>query len=147
MGPAAMSLQFVRIVADENIPKEVVEFLRQLGCKEVYWIAEKKKGIPDPEVWKIAISRSAILLTGDLRVIPQLDEADVLNGPALIEYSTRGFAKSELQDPAVMRMLVGWLFQNNHYADREHVHLHVDGTVGTRRKIWQEEKLRRKLSS
>ena len=134
-----MSLQFVRIVADENIPREVVESLRHLGCKEVYWIAEKRAGISDPEVWRLAISRSAILLTGDLRVIPQLDEGDVLNSPDLIEYSTNGFTKSELQDPELMRMLLRWLFQNGHYEAQEHIHLHIEGSVGTRRKIWQEE--------
>ncbi len=146
MGPGAMNLQFVRIVADENVPKQVVEVLRQLGCKEVYWIAEKKRGIPDPEVWRIAISRAAILLTGDLKVIPQLDEADVLNGPDLIEYSTTGFTNDELQDPLVMTAVVRWLFEKGHYSDQEHIRVHIEGSMGTRLKIWQKEKLRRKRS-
>jgi len=142
-----MSLQFVRIVADENIPKEVVELLRELGCKEVYWIAEKKKGITDPEVWRLAASKEAILITGDLRVVPQLEERDVMEGPDLVEYSTKGLAKSELQDPVVMKALVGWLFQNGHYEGHQHVKIHIEGTVSTRLRIWQREKLRRKRSS
>jgi hypothetical protein len=75
----------------------------------VYWIAENIKGISDPEVWSLAASRAAILLTSDLRVIPQLKEGDVLNGPDLIEYSTKGFTKSELQDPVLMRTVLGWV--------------------------------------
>ena len=139
-----MSLQFTRIVADENVPKEVVENLRALGCKEVYWISEKKSGISDPEVWRIATEKGAVLITGDLRFLPQLDENAYLNGPNVVEYAANGFGKSELKDPHVMTFLVRWIFENGHHSAGEHVRLSVDGIARTRRQMWGPEKARRK---
>lgn len=142
-----MSLQFTRIVADENIPKEIVQMLRDLGCKEVYWISEKTPGISDREVWRLAASKEAILVTRDVGFALQLSETELLQGPDVVEYSTIGFTKEELQDPAVMKALIRWLLENGYHEDREHIRIHIEGTVSTRRQIWQREKHRRKVSS
>jgi Domain of unknown function (DUF5615) len=139
-----MTLQFTRIVVDENVPKEVVEWLKKMDFKEVYWILEKCPGITDPEVWRRAVVKKAVLLTGDIRYLPQLEQSDVLNGPDVIEYSTKGFDKSELQDPELMRLLLDWFFQNGHYLNKEHVKISINGHVQTRRQIWNEEQSRRK---
>jgi len=136
--------RFVWVVVDENVPREVVESLRDLGLKEVYWIAEHKSGISDPEVWEIATARRALLITGDLRVLPQLDETDILHGPDVLEYSTKGFSKNELQDPKVMKTLVGWFFLNGHHQGKQHAKILVEGTVSTRRQLWHREKERRR---
>lgn len=139
-----MSLQFTRIVADENVPKEVVENLRAAGCKEVYWISESKSGISDPDVWRLAAAKRAVLLTGDVRFLPQLSESEYLNGPDVVEYSANGFDKAELQDPRVMTFIVQWVFTNNHHSKREHLKIAVDGAARTRRQMWGPEKARRK---
>ena len=139
-----MSLKFTRIVADENVPNEVVKRLRAMGCKEVYWILESKPGISDPEVWRLAAAKQAVLLTGDIRFLPQLEENEYLTGPNVVEYAANGFNKSELHDPEVMKFLVTWMFENGHHAGGEHVRLVVDGTVRTRRQMWGPEKARKK---
>jgi hypothetical protein len=117
---------------------------QKMGFKEVYWILEKCPGISDPEVWRRAVAKKAVLLTGDIGYLSQLEQYDVLNGPDVIEYSTSGFDKNELQDPELMRLLLDWLFQNGHCQDKEHVQLSISGRVRTRRQIWQGEKSRRK---
>ena len=142
-----MSLKFTRIVADENIPKEVVDSLRALQPKEVYWIAENKPGISDPEVWRFAASKQAILVTGDLGFLKQLGQNDILYGPSVVEYSTHGLNKDELKDPLVMKAIVCWFFEKHHYEGREHVKIHIVGTETTRLQLWAVEKLRRKRSS
>lgn len=139
-----MTLQFTNVVADENVPKEVVDHLKGMGLKEVYWILEKKYGIYDPEVWNLAASKKAVLLTGDLGFLSQLNKKDVLEGPEVIEYSTRGFTKNELPDPTVMRGVIKWVFRNGHHREYDHIRVHVDGTVRTRHQLWGDEKARRK---
>lgn len=139
-----MSLQFTRIVADENVPREVVQNLRELGCQEVYWISESRSGISDPEVWRLAAAKRAILLTGDIRFLPQLDEGTYLHGPSVVEYAANGFNKSELQDPSLMKFLVRWIFENGHHEGGEHVQLIINGVARTRRQMWGPEKARRR---
>lgn len=142
--PVAMSLQFTRLVADENVPREVIDLLKDMGFKEVYWILEKRPGISDPEVWRLAAGRNAVLLTGDIGYMSQLGQADILNGPNIVEYATRGFAKNELQDPELMKVFLNWLFRNGHHEGREHLELRIDGRVRTRRQLWGEENRRRR---
>ena len=84
-----MTLQFTRLVADENVPREVIDLLRGMGFKEVFWILEKRPGISDPEVWRLAASKNALLLTGDIGYLSQLDQPEVLNGPNVIELYPR----------------------------------------------------------
>jgi len=136
--------KYSRVVADENVPREVVERLRELGCKEVFWISESGPGISDPEVWRLASAKQALLLTGDMRFLPQLQENEYLNGPPVVEYSANGFSKSELQDPRVATFLICWVFENGHHGAGEHVRLTVEGIARTRRQIWGPEKARRK---
>jgi hypothetical protein len=138
------TIHYTRIVADENVPREVVHRLRDVGCKEVYWISESKPGISDPEVWRLAAAKQAILLTGDIRFLPQLEEGDYLSGPPVVEYAANGFNKSELQDPSVMTFLVSWIFENGHHMGGDHVRLLVDGIARTRKQMWGQEKARRK---
>jgi len=139
-----VTLQYTRIVADENVPKEVVDALKAMGLREVYWIAERRPGMADPDVWRLAAAKQALLLTGDVCFLPQLNERDVLDGPDVVEYSTNGFTKNELQDPLVMGFLVDWFFRNEHHASYEHVRILVEGRVRTRRQVWQYEKARRR---
>jgi hypothetical protein len=93
--------------------------------------------------WLLAADRQSYLLAGDIGYFKQLDENDTLNGPDMLEYSTKGFTKNELQDPMVMRMLIEWFFKNEHHRDKEYVSIRIDGTVKTRRRVWQQEKTRR----
>jgi predicted nuclease of predicted toxin-antitoxin system len=92
-----MTVQFTRIVVDENVPREVVEWLKKMDFKEVYWILEKCPGISDPEVWHRAPVKKAVLLTGDIGYLSQLEQSDVLNGPDVIEYSTSGFGNTAVR--------------------------------------------------
>ena len=138
-----MRLRFTRIVVDENVPREVVDMLRRLGFKDVYWIPEHRAGMGDREIWLLAASRKAYLLVSDIGYFKQLDENETLNGPDVLEYSTKGFAKSELQDPVVMRMLVEWFFMNEHHSGKQYASIRVEGTVKSRRQVWQYEKARR----
>jgi predicted nuclease of predicted toxin-antitoxin system len=62
-----MSRQFAKLVVDENVPKQVVDMLKGLELKEVYWISEHKAGISDPEIWLLAAGRQYYLLSGDIR--------------------------------------------------------------------------------
>ncbi|MCH8853316.1 MAG: DUF5615 family PIN-like protein [Planctomycetes bacterium] len=139
-----MSLRFVRVVADENIPHEVVESLRKLGLKEVFSISDSKRGITDAQVWQIATTKQAILITGDLGFLPQLRETQVINGPDVIEYRVTGFARDELKDPRVMEFLMNWLFRNNHHSVGDHLTLRVDGKARSKRQVWGIEKQRRR---
>lgn len=139
-----MTLQFTRVVADENVPKEVVELLKGMDFKEVYWILERKPEISDTDVWRIATEKTAVLITGDLRLLPQLAENQVIYGPDILEYSTKGFTKNELQDAQVMSFLMKWIFSNGHHRRREHLKLRIEGTVKTRRQLWGQERLRRR---
>jgi hypothetical protein len=139
-----MTLQFTRVVADENVPKEVVELLKGMDFKEVYWILERKPGISDTDVWRIATEKTAVLITGDLRLLPQLAENQVIYGPDILEYSTKGFTKNELQDAQVMSFLMKWIFSNGHHRGREHLKLRIEGTVKTRRQLRGQERLRRR---
>ncbi|MFC1547704.1 DUF5615 family PIN-like protein [Candidatus Neomarinimicrobiota bacterium] len=139
-----MTLKFTNIVADENVPKEVVDHLKVMGFKEVYWILEKKHGISDPEVWNLAASKSAVLITGDVGFVRQLPEKEFVDGPAVIEYATKGFKKSELMDPKVMTLCMDWMFNNCHHEIDEYLKIVIQGNANTRREIFGPEKARRK---
>ena len=139
-----MKVKFTRIVADENVPKEVVDHLKGMEFKEVYWILEKKSGISDPDVWNLAASKGAVLLTDDLGFVSQLNEKDILEGPELVEYSTRGFTNHELRDPRVMRGMIEWIFMKEHPGVYDHIKIHVEGSVKSKKQRWGEEKARRR---
>jgi predicted nuclease of predicted toxin-antitoxin system len=131
----------VRIVADENVPSEVVSALRNLGFK-VDWIAESNPGLPDPAVWSRARSKGAILLTKDRGLLPQLTRDEFVNGPNIIEYRATGFSGNELPSGELMRAVVEWLVQHYSYHGKEHIQLRVDGRVRTRLRCWQQERPR-----
>lgn len=137
-----MSLQFTKVVVDENVPKEVVDCLKGLGFKEVWWVPEHRAGMTDPEVWRKASEKEAILLTGDLGFVAQLQRQEAAEGPVVIEYLTEGFQRDELRNPSLMRFLVEWIFQNGHHREKEITRLHVRGTVRSRLQVWNEEKQR-----
>jgi predicted nuclease of predicted toxin-antitoxin system len=139
-----MSLAFTRIVVDENIPKEIVDMLKGLGFKEVYWILEKRPGATDPEVWNLAASKRALLLTGDVGFIAQLDKTEIVNGPSVVQYSANGFSKNELHDPKVMNAMLDWLFRNDHHPeDGNYMILLLHGELKTLHQMWDKEKRRR----
>src|SRR4051812_44471226 len=123
------------VVADENIPNEVVTAVRSLGYK-VYWIAAEKPGIGDREVWEIAASRSALLLTRDDRFFPQLTRDEILNGPRVVVFVANGIEKSELQAAEVMTVLMSWYFRNHTDKDWHHVALRLDGTKRSSKQCW-----------
>ena len=130
------------VVADENIPGEVVETVRNLGCK-VYWIAREQPGIADREVWQIAASRNAILLTRDDRFFPQLTKDEILHGPRMVVFVANGIEASELQAAEVMAGLVSWYFQNHTDKNWHHVALRLEGKRRTPVQCWGEEQRRR----
>jgi predicted nuclease of predicted toxin-antitoxin system len=131
------------VVADENIPWEVVTAIRGLGCK-VYWIAREKPGIVDREVWQIAASRNAILLTRDDRFFPQLTKDEILHGPRTVVFVANGIERDELQAAEVMTVLMSWYFQNHTDKDWYHVALHLQGWKRSPVQCWGEEQRRRK---
>jgi len=124
-----------RVAADENVPKEVVDYLRSLRLEKVYWISEASAGITDSDVWKYAWQKRAILITCDQGFVQQLEPCDFLNGPPLLLYSAEGFDKDELKDPSVMQFIVGWLFRNDHHNDREFLRIRLKGTAQTKRQL------------
>jgi len=54
----------MRLLADENIGLEVVEFLRSLG-HNVSSVIEEFRGISDPDVLKIALKQNRVIITSD----------------------------------------------------------------------------------
>jgi predicted nuclease of predicted toxin-antitoxin system len=130
------------VVADENIPGEVVEVVRNLGCK-VYWIAREKPGIADREVWQIAASRNAILLTRDDRFFPQLTKDEILHGPRMVVFVANGIEESELQAAEVMTGLISWYFRNHTDKNWHHVALRLEGKSRSPVQCWGEEQRRR----
>lgn len=55
----------MKILVDENIPKMTVEGLRALGhdLKDIRGTSEC--GLPDPDLWQIAVAESRLLVTTD----------------------------------------------------------------------------------
>lgn len=54
----------MKFLLDENIGKEIANFLRQLG-HTTFRIKEINPGIPDFQVLDLAVSKEAILITSD----------------------------------------------------------------------------------
>jgi predicted nuclease of predicted toxin-antitoxin system len=54
----------VKIVADENVDRQIVDRLREQG-HEVLYIAERDPGVDDETVLSFSRESNAILLTGD----------------------------------------------------------------------------------
>lgn len=54
----------MRLLTDENIGLEVVEFLRFQG-HDVSSVIEESRGISDPEVLKIALKENRLIITSD----------------------------------------------------------------------------------
>ena len=133
----------VAIVADENIPNEVVTELRRQGHK-VYWIAAEKPGIPDRDVWQIAASRQALLLTRDKGYLPQLDKNEILNGPRIVVYLANGVEADELRSGELFANLISWYFRECGANDWHYVVLNLGGKHRTRRQCWGEEHQRRR---
>src|SRR6266481_2368601 len=120
-----------QIVADENIPGEVVTELRNLGHK-VYWIAGEQRGISDRDVWQIAASRNALLLTRDDRFLPQLSKDEILHGPQVVVFVANGIENNELQAAEVMTGFVSWYFRNLIQKDWHYVSVSLEGKRRTR---------------
>jgi predicted nuclease of predicted toxin-antitoxin system len=131
------------IVADENIPWEVVAELRGQGCK-VYWVAAEKPGISDREVWQIAAGRSALLLTRDKGYLPQLSKNEILNGPRVVVYRAIGVENNELQSAELFLRIIGWYFHEFAEKHWHYVTVNLEGRHRTRRQCWGDEQLRRK---
>lgn len=55
----------MRILVDENIPRITVQGLRALGhdLKDIRGSAER--GLPDPDLWQMAMAESRLLITTD----------------------------------------------------------------------------------
>jgi predicted nuclease of predicted toxin-antitoxin system len=132
----------VTIVADENIPSEVIRGLRDKGFK-VYWIAAEKPGIPDREVWQIAASKSAILLTRDKNFLPQLKKNEILHGPRVVVFAADGVEHDELRAEEVFTNLMTWYFEACGAKDWHYVTIVLKGKHRTRRQCWGDERLRR----
>lgn len=135
----------VTIVADENISSEVVTALRNQGFK-VYWIAAEKPGISDREVWQIAASKKATLLTRDKSFLPQLSKDEILHGPRVVVFTADGIQNNELSAEEVFSRLMTWYFQVCGQKDWHYVTVSVNGKLRTRRQCWGDENLRRRRS-
>lgn len=133
---------FPQVVADENIPGEVVTELRKLGHK-VYWIAGEQPGISDREVWQIAASRNALLLTRDDRFLPQLTKDEILHGPRVVVFVANGVENNELQAAEIMTGFMSWYFRNLCQKEWHHVSLTFHGKKKTKHQCWGEEQRRR----
>jgi len=131
------------IVADENIPGEVVTELRRQGCK-VYWIAAEKPGISDREVWQIAAGRGSLLLTRDKGYLPQLQKDEILNGPRVIVYRANGIENNELQSAELFNQVIAWYFRECAEREWHYVSVSLEGKHRSRRQCWGDEQLRRK---
>ncbi len=133
------------IVADENIPDEVVRELRRQGCK-VYWIASEKPGISDREVWQIAASKNAILLTRDKSILPQLSKNEILHGPRVLVFGADGIENDELRAVELFSALMTWYFRECAGNNWHYVTVNLNGTHRTRHQCWGDESLRRRRS-
>ena len=144
MGKYTVNLKYTSIVADENIPSEVVNALRGLGA-DVYAISERRKGLKDPEVWRIAMQKGAVLLTRDKGYLPQLTLEEIMYGPGVVEYATRGLTKeNELSAAYIMQHVIGWLFQTGNHRAHEYIRVALEGITQTKRQLHGQEKGRRK---
>lgn len=56
--------ELLRLLANENIPRLLIEQLRQRG-HDVHWVREGQQGISDPLVLAVAMAESRVLLTLD----------------------------------------------------------------------------------
>lgn len=54
----------MKVLADENVDRPIVEQLRQSGY-QVWYIAEMEPGIPDDSILDLANQEKALLLTAD----------------------------------------------------------------------------------
>ena len=54
----------LKLLANENAPRQLVATLRQRG-HDVRWVLEEERGIGDPQVLREALAEQRILLTGD----------------------------------------------------------------------------------
>lgn len=54
----------MRVLADENVPRSVVQLLRD-GGNDVVWVAEEAPGLTDADVLAMANSTERVLLTFD----------------------------------------------------------------------------------
>ena len=54
----------MRILADENVPRPVVLGLRDAG-RDVVWVREVARGMPDVGVLAMATGEQRLLVTGD----------------------------------------------------------------------------------
>jgi hypothetical protein len=132
----------VTILADEDIPGEVVSGLRQLGY-EVEWIVEGERGLKDPEVWGLAASKGALLLTGDKSYMPQLSRDQILYGPPTIRYSADGILRDELRASELFIHLLDWTLQHCDAREWHFVEFGLLGKHTLRSACWQREKRRR----
>ena len=133
----------LRIVADENIPAEVVSVLRDQGCN-VYWIAAEKPGIPDADVWNIAASKRAMLLTRDTGFPPQLTKDEILHGPPVLVFKASGVQDDELRFSEVFAQLLSWYFRECGNKDWYYVTTALEGRHRIPKQCWGAEQRRRK---
>jgi len=55
----------MKLLLDENVPNKIKEGLITLGLKDIIHINNVGKGIPDNEVFELALREQRILITGD----------------------------------------------------------------------------------
>ncbi|MBI4890913.1 MAG: DUF5615 family PIN-like protein [Acidobacteria bacterium] len=131
------------VVADENIPREIVTALEQLGYS-VYWIAEHESGIADKAVWRLASRRQALLITRDVGFLPQLTKDEILHGPVVLVYQADGIEDSELRATELFRHFITWYVQECGQKDWQYVEVSIKGKHRTRSQCWGVVNYRRK---
>lgn len=143
----ADGLEALHIVADENVPKPLVDHLRTLGFKKVEYIQENQSGISDPEVWNYAASIKAVLITFDFGFVKQLSKEEIIDGPRVIVYGAVGFSKKpELRDAVITNWIFEWLFRKRYDLVDEYLSINLKGKRDSKRQLWGKEKQRRKRS-
>ncbi len=55
----------MRILVDENVPRMTVDWLRELGHDVKDIRGTSREGVPDSELWKLAIDENRLLISTD----------------------------------------------------------------------------------
>lgn len=131
------------VVANENIPREIVTVLQQLG-HSVFWIAEHECGIPDKAVWRLAARRQALLITRDVGFLPQLARDEILNGPVVLVYQADGIQNSELRSTELFRQFIIWYIHECSEKGWQYVEVSFKGRQRTLSQCWGNIKFRKK---
>ncbi|MFL1462320.1 DUF5615 family PIN-like protein [Roseococcus sp. DSY-14] len=96
----------LRLLCDENVPRRMVEALRQAG-HDAAWVAEVARGAPDREVLARAVAEGRVLLTFDTD-FGALAAQGQAAGVILLRFRQRPLAEWATHLLAHLRQRGGW---------------------------------------